>query len=202
MNTAKARPHTPTRKTTPDPFVVNAEGAAAEPLSAQAALMLPAQVLHPGEVVVLLLRPSPLYILLAPLRTLIVILLGVLLVALVQRRGVDLGLSTADLVLAGAGLVGARLFWQVLEWLNRIYILTDRRVIRVRGVINVHVFERPLAEVRRVDLLRPAILRVFGLGTLGYITNGDNTYEAYWHMLAKPQEVHDTVNQTLKRYRR
>jgi len=182
--------------------VAHAEGASAEPLSAQAALMLPAQLLYPGEVVVLLLRPSPLYILLAPLRTLIVIVLGVLLVALVQRRGLDLGLSAADLVLAGTGLIGARLFWQVLEWLNRIYILTDRRVIRVRGVVNVHVFERPLDDVRRVDLLRPAILRVFGLGTLGYITNGDNTYEAYWHMLAKPRQVHDTVNQTLKRYRR
>ncbi|MEM9416486.1 MAG: PH domain-containing protein [Planctomycetota bacterium] len=185
----------------PTVYTMNADGTA-EPLSAQAAVMLPAQLLQPGEVIVLLLKPSPLFIVLAPIRTLTVILLGILLVALVQRRGIDLGLSTADLVLAGAGLIGARLFWQVLEWLNQIYVLTDQRVIRVRGVLNVRVFECPLANIQQTDLFLPLLQRLFGLGTLGFATSGTAFHEAYWLMVGKPLEVHQKVVETLRRYRR
>lgn len=175
---------------------------AAEPLSAQAAVMLPAQLLQPGEVIVLLLKPSPLFIVLAPLRTLVIILLSVLLVGQVQARGFRLGLSTADLVLAGAGLIGARLFWQVLEWLNQIYVLTDQRVIRVRGVLNVRVFECPLQNIQQTDLILPLIQRLFGLGTIGFATAGTAFHEAFWLMLGKPLDVHQKIVETLRRYRR
>lgn len=177
-----------------------AEGAA-DTLSSRSAVMLPARLLDADEVIVLLLKPSPLYIVLMPMRSLIVIALVVLLLMQVQARGISLGLSHADLVLGGMGLIGARLFWQVLEWLNQIYILTDRRVVRVRGVINVRVFERPLADIRRAELLRPMILRVVGLGTIGFATVSDGFYEAYWLMIASPEKVHETLNNTLRRYR-
>lgn len=192
-----------TKPPAPPPLTsaMNADGAA-EPLSAQAAVMLPAQLLQPGEVIVLLLKPSPLYIVLAPLRTLIVILLGVLLVVQLQRRGIELGLSNADVILAGAGLIGARLFWQVLEWLNQIYVLTDQRVIRVRGVINVRVFECPLKNIQQTDLILPLVQRLFGLGTLGFATAGTAFHEAYWLMLSQPLDVHHKVVETLRRYRR
>jgi uncharacterized membrane protein YdbT with pleckstrin-like domain len=185
----------------PDRRQLAAAEGAADTLSSRSAVMLPARLLDADEVIVLLLKPSPLYIVLMPMRSLIVIALVVLLLGQLQARGIPLGLSHADLVLAGMGLIGARLFWQVLEWLNQIYILTDRRVVRVRGVINVRVFERPLADIRRADLLRPMILRVFGLGTIGFATVSDRFHEAYWLMIAGPQEVHETLNATLRRYR-
>ncbi|MFI4859393.1 MAG: PH domain-containing protein [Phycisphaerales bacterium JB063] len=185
----------------PRDYAMNADGAA-EPLSAQAAVMLPAQLLQPGEIIILLLKPSPLFIVLAPLRTLIIILLGVLLLGQLQARGINLGLSHADLVLAGSGLIGARLFWQVLEWLNQIYVLTDQRVIRVRGVLNVRVFECPLQNIQQTDLILPLLQRLFGLGTLGFATAGTAFHEAYWLMLSRPLDVHQKVVETLRRYRR
>ncbi|XAL98780.1 PH domain-containing protein [Phycisphaeraceae bacterium D3-23] len=185
----------------PRDYRLSADGAA-EPLSAQAAVMLPAQLLQPGEVIILLLKPSPLFIVLAPLRTIIVILLGVLLLGQFQARGINLGLSHADLVLAGAGLIGARLFWQVLEWLNQIYVLTDQRVIRVRGVLNVRVFECPLKNIQQTDLILPLLQRLFGLGTIGFATAGTAFHEAFWLMLSKPLDAHQKIVETLRRYRR
>ena len=38
-----------------------------------------------------------------------------------------------DLILAAAGVAAIRLFWQFLEWLSRIYVLTDHGIIRLAG---------------------------------------------------------------------
>ena len=44
-----------------------------EVIASRLAAMLPAQLLQPGEIIILLLKPSPLFILLAPLNTLVLL---------------------------------------------------------------------------------------------------------------------------------
>jgi len=95
-----------------------------------------------------------------------------------------------------------RLFWQFLEWLSRVYVLTDRRVVAVAGVLRVRVFEAPLQQVQHTNLLLSLRERLFGLGTVAFATAGTAIAEAYWLMLADPLEVHRKIVQTLNRYRR
>lgn len=168
----------------------------------RAAAMLPAQLLQPGELIILLLKPSPWFILLVPLRFIAVIVLCAMLVVLLERRGIHLGIDRNELVIATLAVVGLRLFWQLLDWLSHVYVLTDQRIIRVRGVLNVQVFECPLHNIQQTDLILPLIQRVFWLGSIGFATAGTAVHEAYWLMVAKPLEVHNKIVETLRRYRR
>lgn len=165
-----------------------------------AADMLPAELLQPGEIIILLLKPSVWYVVLGSLRELAII--GVLLtLGLWLGAAGHLNLSDRDLILFAIGLVAVRLFWQFLEWLSRVYVLTDRRVIRVKGVLRISVFEAPLRQVQHTSARYSIRERVFGLGTIGFATAGTGLIEAAWVMIARPLEVHRTVVEALNRYR-
>jgi membrane protein YdbS with pleckstrin-like domain len=179
-------------------------GDAAEPEAtlAQANAMLPAELIQPGEIIILLIKPSPLFILLVPLRFIAIVLACTLLAAQLQNRGFNLGLERYEIVIVALGVIGVRLFWQMLDWLSQVYVLTDQRIIRVMGVLNVQVFECPLQKIQQTDLILPLMQRLFWLGSIGFATAGTASHEAYWLMVAKPLEVHKKVIETLRRYRR
>lgn len=166
-----------------------------------AAAMLPAELLQPGEIIILLLKPSPWFIVLSCLKPLTVIALATLTLLLTDQV-VNLPLTRREFVLLGVALGVLRLFWQFLEWLGRVYVLTDQRVIRVMGVLRVSVFETPLQHVQHTNLLFTIRERLTGLGTIAFATSGTGGYEAFWIMLAKPLDVHRKVVETLNRYRR
>ena len=170
-------------------------------LAVRAAALLPDRLLQGGEIIVLLLKPHWLYILLGPLKTLVA--LGLITGVGAYIAG-EIGASDTrqKIVVAGLLLVLARLFWQFLEWLSRVYVMTDQRLIAVSGVLRVRVFETPLTNVTHSELLFSLRERVAGLGTLAFYTAGSGVAEAYWVMIAKPLEVHATIVQTLRRYRR
>lgn len=175
-------------------------GGEAGELDARLAALLPAELLQPGEIIVLLLKPSLWFVVLGSLRSLAIIGVAAWLAASLIGRGV-LHVSANDVTLAAVGLAVLRLFWQFLEWLSRFYVLTDRRVVRVRGVVRVSVFEAPLQKVQHTTAYYSLRERLFGLGTIGFATAGTGLVEAWWHMIARPLEVHRIVVQTLNRYR-
>lgn len=173
----------------------------AEEATARAAGMLPAELLQPGEIIILLLKPSPWFILLAPLRVLTAIVI-LTIAADSANTYLNLHVGSQNIYLAALLLLLARVFWQFLEWLSRVYVLTDRRVIAVAGVLRVGVFETPLEKVQHTNLHFSLRERLFALGTIGFATAGTAFSEAYWLMLSSPLEVHQKVVQTLQRYRR
>ncbi len=188
----------------PSPFAATDADALPTPEEAaavRAGLMLPKALLQPGEIIVLLLKPHPLYILLAPLKTLVLMLLVTVVGVLIARWAEEYD-AAQNMVLIGAGLLLARLFWQFLEWLSRVYVLTDQRVISLSGVISVRLFEAPLTSITHTELLFSLRERFFALGSLAFYTAGSGLAETYWVMVGKPLEVHAKVVQTLKRYRR
>ena len=176
-------------------------GPAAPADPVRAAAMIPAELLQDGEIIVLLLKPHPLYIVLAPLRILVILTLATTLAVLIDAR-LTTGANRQSILIVGITLILARLFWQFLEWLSRVYIMTDRRLIAVAGVLRVRVFETPLQNITHSEMLFSIRERLFGLGTLGFYTAGTGMVEAYWIMLATPLEVHRRVVEALRRYRR
>ncbi len=67
----------------------------------------------------------------------------------------------------------AELLRQLLDWLNERYIITNRRVMEVKGIINKHVRDSALEKVNDVDLQQSVIGRVLGYGTVQIITGSD-----------------------------
>jgi len=164
------------------------------------AALLPEELLQPGEVIILMIKPSPWYILLGSLRALVIITVVAMAASCLTQYDL-ININRQDVILAAAGLVIVRLFWQSLDWLCRMYVLTDRRIIRVKGVVRIEVFEANLKQIQNTRCYFSLRERLFGLGTIGFATAGTATYEAYWLMIGRPLHVHQTVVQTLERYR-
>lgn len=180
--------------------LAEASSEADEATHLRATALLPGQLLHGGEGVILLVKPSPWYIVLESLRFLVGTLL-VMVIALVLSDKEYLRIGKVDLLLLAIGATGVRFVWQFLEWLSRVYVLTDRRIIVVWGVLRVQIFETQLKQIQHTVTLFSVRERLFGLGTIGFATAGTGQIEAAWRMIAKPLEVHQIVIQTLNRYR-
>jgi hypothetical protein len=113
-----------------------------------------------------------------------------------------IGWNDRQAFLLGFGLAGLRLGWQVLEWVTRLYILTDRRIICRGGVLRLYVFETQLRNIQHTSVFASLRERVLGLGTIGFATAGSDTFEAFWSMIRQPFAVHKAVVDAIKRYGR
>jgi len=168
---------------------------------AHAATLLPAELLQSGELIILLLKPSPWFIFLGSLRFLAIGAIILLAMLWLQAHLAWGFVGRSDLVILGCVIGAARLFWQFLVWLSHVYVLTDRRIVRVSGVLRVSVLETALKKVQHTTAYFSIRERLFGLGSLGFATAGTAVVEIWWLMVARPLEVHQTLRQTIDRYR-
>ena len=77
-------------------------------------------------------------------------------------------LNYAALALFVGGV--ALLVWVVLRYLNQEYILTNRRVIEVEGVLNKKVTDSSLEKINDAILTQSIFGRIFGFGDLEVLT--------------------------------
>lgn len=158
-----------------------------------------AQLVDEDETIILLLRPSLLYIPLASLGALVLIALITFVLAYMSRLA-WVGWNDVMAFGFGASLMVVRLGWQSLEWYSRLYILTDRRIIRRMGVLRVAVFETKLKNIQHTGVFRSVRERMVGLGTIGFATSGSDVFEAFWVMIDRPFQIHRVVVRTLEKY--
>jgi hypothetical protein len=85
--------------------------------------------------------------------------------------------------------------------MSRTYVLTDRRIIRIKGVLRVEVFQTELKHLQHTEVLVSIRERLFALGTISFSTAGTGFPEAYWLMLRRPYAVHQRILQAINRYR-
>jgi membrane protein YdbS with pleckstrin-like domain len=163
---------------------------------------LPAELIEDDEVVLLMLRPSLLFVPLASLGALTVIAVVALVLALLAIRISWIPWSETAAYALGVGVAAVRLLWQCLDWSCRIYVLTDRRVIRRMGVLRVSVFEAPLRNIQHTSVFRLLRERLLGLGSIGFATAGSDVFDAFWVMVRQPFGVHRTVVEAIRRYGR
>jgi uncharacterized membrane protein YdbT with pleckstrin-like domain len=162
--------------------------------------IIPQKLITEGEVVLLALKPSLWFILLVSGRWLIA---AAVVIAAVQLSGGYIDRVVATWVNQGAILVAAvRLVVAAMEWLGRVYVLTDRRVMRLKGVVRIDLFECQLSRIQQVVLVAPLAERVVLCGTLLFYTAGTDTLDAAWETLAHPSAVYQTVLEAVERYTR
>lgn len=134
---------------------------------------------------------------------------GSLLLAMVISLGAY-GLDASGLVELGRpGAVGAAgvvcacglLAWLTLDRATRLYLLTDRRIVRVSGVLRQTTAEARLVDVANLTHYRSLRERVFGLGTIVVSTPaaGGAGGEFSWFMVDRPREKIAQIRRAIDR---
>jgi hypothetical protein len=173
--------------------------AAAEqrPAAASLAALLTGHVLRDGEVVLLVLKPSLWLILFHSVRTAAAALLMVLALRFfhpeMHPKWVRFCIEAAVFILAG------RVMWAVCQWMGRLYILTDQRIVRVAGVFYVNLFDLPLRKVSRTRLVRTFKERLCRVGSIEILPRDESTPSGMWQTIRRPLEVNDAIQAAIHR---
>ena len=113
------------------------------------------------------------------------IILGLVLLVLSQNLASDqrgiVGIGVAVLVIGGLGVLG----WHILRFLNQEYVLTNRRVLQVAGVLNKTSTDSSLEKINDARLSQSVFGRIFGFGDLDILTAAETGIERF-HMIRNP----------------
>jgi len=157
------------------------------------ASVVPEQILHDDEVVLILTKPSLWFIVFTSFRFILtVFLLGVLAVRVSQLAAYAV-VSPPTIALITVVLCLGRLVWALLVWTSHTYMLTNQRVVTIKGVINVNMFQAHLRKIQRTTLYQPLLLRLFSTGTIGIATATTAAFDSTWVMIARPLETHEQI---------
>ncbi|HZL36184.1 MAG TPA: PH domain-containing protein [Tepidisphaeraceae bacterium] len=174
---------------------VGAAPAARVPAIASLASLLTRHVLRDGELVLLILKPSRWFILINSMPTIAaaLIILGAL--HLARAPHFHLYFEAALFVIGGC------LTWYVLQWMGRLYVLTDQRVLRLAGIFSIEVFDCPLRRVSRTRIIRTPREQVLALGSIEIIPSDEDRPCALWQTVCRPREVQEQIQGAIRRSR-
>lgn len=150
-----------------------------------------------GEIVELSLKPSLWLIVFASGRFLALVAVATALVVLATRNsGAQIGVYAASL---GVLLAALRLVVASLQWASRVYVLTNRRVMRLSGVLSVELAERPLKCIARADLRLNAVQRALGVGSITMQAVGEAGPALIWEHVARVGPIHEKLTRAIRR---
>ena len=117
-----------------------------------------------------------------------------------------LGLPVFGLSPTGAAqvlmlLAFARLSFVMLRWIPTWYVLTNRRLIDVRGVRSARIRSCPLIEVKDTYLQESILEKAALLGTIVFELDRSDDRPYVWQSIQAPQEVFDKVRDTIRNAR-
>ncbi len=147
-------------------------------------------LLADGEVVVRRARQHWLALLVDGRRAWILVLVGLLalIVGLFVRdatepwRTIGSVLSVVALVALAAGLLDGA--YRVLRWRTQDYVVTNRRVVQVEGILNKRAADSSLEKINDAILEQNVLGRMFGYGDLDILTASESAIDRF-RMLAR-----------------
>ncbi len=175
------------------------DASGAQPAAIPAVDMVPAQLLDGGEIVILAIKPSLWFIVFVSARWLAA-MAAVIFLAGTARGWVPVH---NELVAQAALTVAAvRVGVALLQWVSRLYVLTNRRIMRLTGILNIDLFECQLTKIQSTTLNLTWYERITGTGTISFTTaGGAGGPEASWTHVSNPLELHERVRAAINRAR-
>ena len=157
---------------------------------------VPSHLLDGGEVVVLAIKPSLWTVLFGSFQW----LCGAA-VVIVLDRWFSHALSAAlhvPVIQVAVALAALRVGLAVMQWVSRVYVLTNRRIMRIRGVFRADLFACPLVQIIGSQVTAGPHEAALRLGTIRFNT-GHTTGDGSWYHVARPDEVHAEIRRALER---
>ncbi len=145
-------------------------------------------LLNGSEIIILAVKPSLCYVLFVSARWL-AILLPVTIVSCLSAQMEWFGMQARVLLAVSLTAIIIRLAFALLQWQSRAYILTNLRVLRIRGVLRVEMFQCSLLQLKDVQLTAGFGERCLGLGTIGLVRDSSGSAGAYWRNIRRPEQV-------------
>jgi hypothetical protein len=170
-------------------------------LAASAEALPAAARLEDGEIILLAVKPSRWFVLLVSWP--VVLLAAVVATgAYVLAGQVNWEVNTRLVGLVCTAAACTRVTFACLQWLGRQYILTNRRVIRLRGAFHEELTQCRLKDLLSVHLSISSSEHLLGTGSVLFErTDQRLAGELHWILLAEPKEVHRAVCEAWNRAR-
>ena len=178
------------------------------PVAPGASTALPAEaavaerLLRDGEIIIFAIKPSRWFVLLVTWPTLWgAVVAGVVAVWAGQPL---LGGTTPRTVWSFcAAVVGVRLVLGAVQWAGRWYILTNYRLVQVRGLHRPEVVDHELRRMEKTFVQLGAAGRLLpSVGTLLFDTVDGENRPPPWLYIARPGEIERIVDEAIRHARR
>jgi len=176
-----------------DAIHVDAAPAAAAEKAAAAKL----ELLDGDELVQFSIKPSLWYIPVVSFNWVVGAAVVAAVLAVAQPAAWPSAVSVVFLVLVLVPV--ARIAVAALQWASRLYVLTNRRVMRFHGVLRVEAAACPL---KRISQARPVMTwyqRLLQLGSIELTSVIDNSMPIVWEHVAHPQEVYEKLIRAIRK---
>ena len=160
--------------------------------------MLPSDLLSEDEVVLFAIKPSIWTVAFLSIRT-VVVSVAIAAAAMVLGPALRLGVLTTYIVEICGAVIFARVGFALLQWLSRSYVLTDQRVIRIRGVFTIDIFQCALVKIQNTFLTLTLPQRFLNLGNIAFVTAGTGSVEAIWRHCRNPLQAHQQLIRSINR---
>ena len=160
--------------------------------------IVPARLLDGGEVVILAVKPSGWFCLLTSLPV-----MGVsaafIAAACFASRTLPPPLEAGSIIIFWVGILAVRLGAAWFQWMGRLYVLTNRRVLRVSGALRREVAGCPLRVIARAAVSTSPPERLLGVGSLTFESPEPAAAGVHWAHISHPAEVQQIVNEAISR---
>lgn len=154
-------------------------------------------LLDGGEIILFSLKPSLWYVAIVSARPVLLTSLAAAAVAYASRDGWTTLGSVMFVALVIATIT--RIMLAALQWASRLYVLTNRRVMRFKGVFNVELLEASLLQVQQTDLNIAWYQRWLRLGTIRMQTRCRDAERIVWAHASRPAAVYHTLIRAIRR---
>jgi len=104
-------------------------------------------------------------------------------------------LATAQLCFAAGA---ARVGYAALCWSATWYVLTNRRVLDIRGLRRPCVTATKLVDISHIQLTASASERLLRLGTITFTSNRPEDVPWAWHHVANAPSIHQALRRAIK----
>ncbi len=149
------------------------------------------------EIIQLSIKPSLWFIAVVSIKwVLAAALLGAVVAVALRGGGTREGLVTFQLL---AGIAVARVAVAALQWASQLYVLTNRRVMRFRGILSVNVVGCPLTRISAADLRMLGYERWLRLGSVHMTPVAPELPAVVWDHLAHPAEIHEHLLRAIRK---
>jgi Bacterial PH domain len=160
------------------------------------AMLLPADILGGDESIIFVVKPSRWFVLFDAANWAIAALS---VVACATWFADFLSVSEPQIMSVALAVLALRVGMAILRWASRFYVLTNRRVMHIRGVMNPEIRKCLLVRVRNTSVTASFPEAMTGLGTISFAKTDANDEVDRWDCVANPKAVHAEIRKAIER---